>query len=461
MAFGYSPLVASLIKSSVFTVGCWGDSLSAQLMGSQYPSSDSGVSSKATTVPFFGGNMFPLAARLAGVRFTRGAGIGGQTSAQILARGVTDIISSNGGGKNQYLPAPKACSLLAGTNDDITVTSQVTITMNNIRSGWMMLIAAGILPIACTLPPRSDNGASGWPSYGSAGTYANRIIFNAALNAEIRKEAILLGIPLYDIDAVLNNGAGGYIGAVTVYSNDGVHPNAAGYWLVAQSIYPVLSRIAAQLAPLSSDDTDPFIVAGQNNVMQLKGGVLVTTSTAGQPDGYGTSHSPGATTWTPTFTTEPTDGTYAKGNWSKLSIAASSGQVTSLIDYISYSEITYNAASWVPTPGQRMGFYTRVATSGLVAGNCNWSVYLIGNQSFNSQSIGSLTVSGANQMTLDCPVATYPGGMIVGGEFIVPPNTTSYNMSVRLQPNATATAMSGNIQIAQPTFLSLDALEIS
>ena len=85
------------------------------------------------------------------LRMVRNSGIGGQTSAQMLARFATDVVA--------YLPNGGWCGILAGTND----TDGVTDTYANIEAMILLAKAARIKPFLGSVPPANMAAISDLP----------------------------------------------------------------------------------------------------------------------------------------------------------------------------------------------------------------------------------------------------------------------------------------------------------
>lgn len=133
------------------------------------------------------------------IRYLYNAGIAGNTCAQMLARNQTDVINR----------APAVAALKCGTNDVAGVFSLTSssASITSIITAW---IQAGIRPILCTIPPRSDNDS-----------YIPNIL---QLNAWIRKYAQANGITLVDFYTILVDPSNAHYRSG--YSSDGVHPTA-------------------------------------------------------------------------------------------------------------------------------------------------------------------------------------------------------------------------------------------
>lgn len=140
-------------------------------------------------------------------------GISGQTTPQMLVRFRQDVI----------LLKPKVVVLLAGTNDIAENTGKETLEemANNIASMSDLARANGIRVVLCSVLPASD-----FPWHKGLEP-APKII---ALNAWMKEYASKNRFVYVDYYSPMANGEGGLKAEL---SPDGVHPNKAGYTLMA------------------------------------------------------------------------------------------------------------------------------------------------------------------------------------------------------------------------------------
>jgi lysophospholipase L1-like esterase len=105
------------------------------------------------------------------------AATGGFTTDQIVATHLPTVLAAK----------PNACVVLGGINDmTIGAVAVPASTIANLKTIYTSLIAAGILPIACTIPPK--NGYTEGP---------------ASLNAWISRYARNNGFPVLDFYSLL------------------------------------------------------------------------------------------------------------------------------------------------------------------------------------------------------------------------------------------------------------------
>ena len=160
-------------------------------------------------------------------------GISGQTTAQMLVRMYPDVIDLK----------PAAVIILAGTNDIAQNTGPETITMaqENLMAITELAQKHGIQVIFCSLTPISDYAPLpvGWGELPQAADGPPRKLIQSAhrppsqivqLNEWIKSYAASVGAiyadyfsAVVDANGMLKEG----------YSDDGLHPNAKGYALMA------------------------------------------------------------------------------------------------------------------------------------------------------------------------------------------------------------------------------------
>jgi lysophospholipase L1-like esterase len=165
-------------------------------------------------------------------------GISGQTTAQMLVRMYPDVIALK----------PAAVVFLAGTNDIARNNGPQTIEMieQNVMAMTELAQGHGIKVILCALTPISDNPAPPPAAAGRAGGPPRRKQSEQrppadilALNAWLKAYAAKINAPYVDYYAATVDANGEFRSG---YTNDGLHPNARGYELMA----PVVEAAIAQ-----------------------------------------------------------------------------------------------------------------------------------------------------------------------------------------------------------------------
>jgi lysophospholipase L1-like esterase len=150
-----------------------------------------------------------------------GRGISGQTTPQMLLRFRQDVIAL----------APKVVVILGGTNDIAGNTGPSTLEMieDNLMSMTELARANGIRVVLASVLPAFD-----YP-WKRGLEPAPKII---ALNAWMKAYAARVGAVYADFHTPMADSRGGMRSAL---SRDGVHPNAAGYALMA----PIVEKAIA------------------------------------------------------------------------------------------------------------------------------------------------------------------------------------------------------------------------
>jgi lysophospholipase L1-like esterase len=182
-------------------------------------------------VVFYGDSITDMWGRSEGAKFFPGKpyvnrGISGQTTAQMLVRFRQDVIDLK----------PAAVVILAGTNDLAGNTGLSTQRMieDNLRSMAELAQANHIKLVLASVLPVSD-----YP-WRPGLQPAEKI---RALNAWIKRYAQGHGAVYLDYHSKMSNRQGGLDKAL---ANDGVHPTAAGYALMAPLAQQAVERALAQ-----------------------------------------------------------------------------------------------------------------------------------------------------------------------------------------------------------------------
>lgn len=157
-----------------------------------------------------------------------GRGIGGQTTPQMLLRFRQDVIDLH----------PKVVQIMAGTNDIAGNTGPMTPeqTEANLTTMAELARAHGIRVILASIPP-----ADHFPWRPGLDT-ATKI---AALNAWMKGYAARTGATYADYWSALHDGQA----LKAAWTYDGVHPNAAGYAVMAPVAETAIRTAMAKPAP--------------------------------------------------------------------------------------------------------------------------------------------------------------------------------------------------------------------
>jgi lysophospholipase L1-like esterase len=203
---------------------------------------------------------------------------GGYTIEQIRDAFVSQVIA--------YSPQIAACIVLAGTNNvGNTGTFNLATSMTALNQIYTSLMAAGIRPIACTIPPRGDNST------------VNGLVDK--FNAAVRLNALTLGLDLIDYHKVLTDPATGvYKGGYCLADN--IHPSYLGHKKMGEYAASALASKFPALLPYlvehPVDATDALAAKGlfltdtnadgvANNWSLIGGGTGQTYSIVTDADG--------------------------------------------------------------------------------------------------------------------------------------------------------------------------------
>jgi lysophospholipase L1-like esterase len=159
-------------------------------------------------------------------------GIGGQTTGQMLLRFRPDVIAL----------APRAVVILAGTNDLSGNTGPVSpdTIENNLASMVELARAHKINVVLASLLPVCDckKSPDGKPITRTQDRPPQSIV---ALNQRIAALARKSGVPYLDYFSALVDAKGALKSELT---DDGLHPNAAGYAVMAPLVEKVIAKLA-------------------------------------------------------------------------------------------------------------------------------------------------------------------------------------------------------------------------
>lgn len=152
-----------------------------------------------------------------------GRGISGQVTSQMLSRFQSDVIALH----------PKAVVILAGTNDIARNNGYISLEhiAQNIESMIQLAKYNKIDVILCTVLPVKSYS---WRK--DLGDVSQTVV---ELNRKLETLADKYGCRWVDLYSQTVAEDGGFESG---YTRDGVHPNAEGYRLMEQIIYPTLKR---------------------------------------------------------------------------------------------------------------------------------------------------------------------------------------------------------------------------
>jgi lysophospholipase L1-like esterase len=211
-------------------------------------------------------------------RYVTNAGVGGDTTAMMLARFDTDVTPH----------APTVVHILGGTND--ASGTLTTVTLPNLTAIIAKVRAIGAVPILGLIPPNNTTTKS------------------EAFNAAYRRLAASLGVAVIDYCAPLVDPAtGSYL---ATYNRDNTHPTDAGFVLMGQAFAAAFAKIAPPWVPPLPDRN-----ASTSNL--IANGLFLNPGATAFPSSWNGGSGTGITTTTETGA--------PIGNWVKVDAAASSG----------------------------------------------------------------------------------------------------------------------------------------
>jgi lysophospholipase L1-like esterase len=153
-------------------------------------------------------------------------GISGQTTAQMLVRFRSDVIELR----------PRVVHIMAGTNDIAGNTGPTSLAVieGNIESMVEQAQCHDIQVMLASIPP-----AARIPWSPGVAPAENIVAINAWLRNYAKRQRIVFG----DYYAVLSDGRGAFKASL---SDDGVHPNAAGYIAMGPLVRAGLKRVMSE-----------------------------------------------------------------------------------------------------------------------------------------------------------------------------------------------------------------------
>lgn len=165
-------------------------------------------------------------------RVVRNAGIGFDRTSQMLARMNADVLAFES----------QAVDVMGGTNDIYLDNASADAVINNLRQIYERLVAAGRYVRAYTILPRGGAGAS--MALGQRVLTVNRWIMSYWV-ARAGGEAIDVYGPY--VDHTSTTGA-----PLTTVSDDQIHPNNLGAYLIGERIASRLDRVGGNFLTVNS-----------------------------------------------------------------------------------------------------------------------------------------------------------------------------------------------------------------
>lgn len=231
----------------------------------------------------------------------RNAGVGGNTSAMMLARFATDVVAYK----------PPIVIIEGSTNDPRTSVPSAT-TEANMLAMFQAAFAAGCKVVTTTIPPAGDTTTAQRQTVQATNMWLRDYARANPQNLALVDWWALLANPLTD-------------GYKTGMSIDGIHPSSLGAFTLAQ---PMADAIARFLPP----GPDPLPSANVNDTSNLLTNPLLT-GTGGTLLAGGTPSGSVADSWlavgtsTPTYACSKVPRPDGLGEWQQVAISSAAGQV--------------------------------------------------------------------------------------------------------------------------------------
>ena len=173
-------------------------------------------------------------------------GVGGETTLEGLAR----IDSAIAARQSKYM------LLMEGTNDIIFLEISTDTAAFNLEQMASRCLFARMTPLVATIIPRND-----WHWYYSI--YQNRIF---DLNSKIRQFSNLLSFPLVDQFNAFYDYPASQGGWQSLLLDDGVHPNAKGYQVMAETWFEGLKNQKDTLTVTSPNGGESWEATSVHNI---------------------------------------------------------------------------------------------------------------------------------------------------------------------------------------------------
>jgi lysophospholipase L1-like esterase len=331
--------------------------------------------------------------------YVKNSAVGGNTTGHMLGRFDADVVAYK----------PRFCFIMGGTNDIATGTAGIVggITPADTRANIDAMVAKcktnGIIPILCTIPPRTDT------------VVTNVKQKTNSYNAWLKLFASKKGVMLLDFHSQLVDPATG--GWKAGFHADGIHPDYIGLGVMGR-------YAAAQMKPLLPA-WSPYLAMDNADPMNMVTNGLFITSTSGVPNNWTSFTDAPANT---TFSVVADSGGAPAGNMASINKNAGS-------PYLLHSIATGFLA------GDKLLFTGRVKSIGIGDASLQLTV--------------GLTFVGGGSNNLWRPMAVFQNAFANGGtwhmELTVPAGTTSIEIKFDLGPG------SGEYRFGQVTLVNLSA----
>jgi len=135
-----------------------------------------------------------------------------------------------------HVPSTEIVLIMEGSNDIFEGDpTKIGPAITNLRRMIQFAKGVNVRPYLATVPPMNPLGSRGRLGYNTV----------PQLNTQIRSLAQSEGVTLVDINVAFN-------GNFSLLSADGLHPNEAGYELIAQTFFTAIRTTLETAAPAGS-----------------------------------------------------------------------------------------------------------------------------------------------------------------------------------------------------------------
>lgn len=272
--------------------------------------------------------------------FVENAGVASDTVQMMEARLQADVIDKS----------PAACVILAGSNSTTKGQTHWDDARNSYENGIIRtLMAAGILPVLCTIPPRDGaRTVDGSGTYGANGPLIFRLTL--AWNVFVRSMAAKYRLPLVDLYAVVTDPSTGEFRAG--WTPDGVHWGTPRSHDIAGAVVEVLTPLFPNVVvPLA---TSSEASGGNATLNWVPDGLFLGSFNSGTGGRYPSGINGTSSANLTVGPAEPVEGDpLTAGRWMKLAkTVAGTGLNVNLVRSLSQIE----ARTGIPLAvGQRIG----------------------------------------------------------------------------------------------------------
>lgn len=191
------------------------------------------------------------------------AGVGGDTTSDMLSRVQTDVIDLN----------PEICIILGGTND-LLASRAVQLISDDLKVIYEQILKSGITPVICTVPSSSGMGSE------QSWNELNQFIINYAYDNNIIIADFASSITDVNVATFPYH--------VSQATKDGTHPSKIGALLMGRDLALALSVLkTSNYTPPSSNNNSSNLIS--NTLFTGSAGTSAGNVSGTIPDSWGVS----------------------------------------------------------------------------------------------------------------------------------------------------------------------------